>query len=180
MAARERLGIGADYYSLVFCSYIKYYRKKYLITNEQRSIFFNNAILVFFIQSIMFSLYLFGTSDRHRFRDYGFFLQVNFDICLTRFTNCLMMHMLSEPEIRQALMLWKYALNHAKVRSSMVDLYTRTCGDRFPLPEDPTQLTPELLEKAFKILKKYQVENKLACKHPIDPEVEFLLTKIDS
>lgn len=74
MAARERLGIGADYYSLVFCSYIKYYRKKYLITNEQRSIFFNNAILVFFIQAMMFSLYLFGTSDRHRFRDYGFFL----------------------------------------------------------------------------------------------------------
>lgn len=31
---RERLDIGADYYSLVFCSYIKYYRKKYMITKE--------------------------------------------------------------------------------------------------------------------------------------------------
>jgi hypothetical protein len=31
---RERLGVGADYYSLVFCSYIKFYRKKYMITPQ--------------------------------------------------------------------------------------------------------------------------------------------------
>lgn len=32
IAVRDRLDVGADYYSLVFCSYIKYYRKKYLIS----------------------------------------------------------------------------------------------------------------------------------------------------
>ena len=46
---RKRLSINANYYSLTFCSYIKYYRQKYLITSEQKSLFLFNAILVFSI-----------------------------------------------------------------------------------------------------------------------------------
>jgi len=31
---RDNLDIGVDYYSMVYCSYVKFYRKKYLITEE--------------------------------------------------------------------------------------------------------------------------------------------------
>ena len=70
---------------------------------------------------------------------------VSFDVALARFCNAFLMHMLIEPEIRQAIRLWKFATNHVKVKSSMSYLYMRTCGDRLPLPHDPAELTDELL-----------------------------------
>ena len=91
---------------------------------------------------MLFMLYLYDCSNDHRLTDEGYFIMVSFDGILTRLCNAFMMHMLSEPEIRQALQLWKFALNHVNVKSSMVDLYTRVCGDRLALPEDPALLTP--------------------------------------
>jgi hypothetical protein len=55
------------------------------------------------------------------------------------------MHMLSEPEVRQAIRMWKFVLNHGKARGSAVKLYQQTCGNAFPIPEDPKDVTPELL-----------------------------------
>jgi hypothetical protein len=104
---------------------------------------------------------------------------LNFDIVLTRFANAIMMHMLSEPEIRQAIVLWKYACNHVNATSSMTSLYMKLCGDRFPLPQNPDFLTDELLKKAFKTLKKYQIENRLNCKHPIEPDIEYIISRVD-
>ena len=124
-------------------------------------------------------LYLYDISVKQK-SDSQYFLMLYFDIVLTRFANAIMMQMLSEPEIRQAISLWKYVCNHIHVNSSMTDLYMRLCGDRFPLPSNPNYLTDELLKKAFKTMKKYQVENRINCRHNIDPEVEFLISKVDS
>ena len=103
-----------------------------------------------------------------------------FDVCLVRLTSCYVLHMVNEPEVRQALKICKYALNHTTAKSSMVDLYQRVCADRFPLPDDPALLTPELLEHAYKTLKKVQNELKLTCKHPVDADIEYLLGKVDN
>lgn len=43
----KRLNIEADYYSMTLCSFMKYYRDKYTITHEQKSIFFVNVVFVF-------------------------------------------------------------------------------------------------------------------------------------
>lgn len=104
----------------------------------------------------------------------------NFDIAVARTCNAILMHMLVESEVRQALKLWKYALNHVEVKSSMRDLYHRTCGDRFPLPHDPSLLTNEMLSKAFRNMKRFHSENNLICKHDLDENIEFLLSRVDS
>lgn len=44
-----------------------------------------------------------------------------------------------------------------------------------PLPEDPEHLTREMLTEAFSHLKKYQRDNRIYCRHGIEPETEFLL-----
>lgn len=93
----------------------------------------------------------------------GFFFMVSFDVALARFTNSFLMHMCVEPEVRQAIRLWKYTLNHQKITASMRDLYTRTCGDRMPLPKTLNELTDEVLTKAFQHLKNYQREKKMKC-----------------
>ena len=61
---------------------------------------------------------------------------MNFDIAVARFLNAMMLHMLIEPEIRQALQILRYSLNHLSVKSSMIDLYMKCCGDTHPLPRN--------------------------------------------
>ena len=102
-----------------------------------------------------------------------------FDVCLVRLTYCFVMHMVAETEVRQALKMCKFAINHTKVSSTMTDLYNRTCGESFPLPDDPALLTPELLETAYKTMKKFQNEHKNPCQHPLKPEIEFLVKRVD-
>ena len=71
--------------------------------------------------------------------------------------------------------MWKYVLNHGKARGSIIKLYKKTCGKMHPLPEDPEHLTREMLTEAFSHLKKYQRDNRIYCRHGIEPETEFLL-----
>jgi hypothetical protein len=59
-------------------------------------------MFVFFIQLILFLLFLITVSDSFKFED-GFFVMIAFDVSIARFCNVLLMHFLSEPEIRQAL-----------------------------------------------------------------------------
>lgn len=80
------------------------------------------------------TLILFDIQNDFKYNSEGFFLMGDLEVVTTRFTSAIVLHMVTEPEVRQALRLWKYAINHVKVQSSMVDLYTRLCGDRLPLP----------------------------------------------
>jgi len=70
---------------------------------------------------------------------------MHFDVMLARLLCAFLMHMLSEPEVRQAIRMWKFVLNHGKARGSAVKLYQQTCGSTFPIPDDPKDVTPELL-----------------------------------
>jgi len=53
-------------------------------------------------------------------KDEGFLAMMHFDVTLTRITLSFLMHMQSEPEVRQALKMWKYVLNHGKARGSII------------------------------------------------------------
>lgn len=44
-------------------------------------------------------------------------------------------------------------LNHGKARGSMIQLYKKTCGKKFPIPEDPKEITEDMLKQAFLHLK---------------------------
>lgn len=104
---------------------------------------------------------------------------MHFDILLTRILLSFLMHLQSEPEVRQSLRMWKYVLNHQKARGSIIQLYKSTCGKMHPLPEDPALISKEILIEAFVQLKKYQRDNQIHCRHSIDPNVAFLLTLCD-
>ena len=51
--------------------------------------------------------------------------------------------------------MWKYVLNHGKAKGSIIQMYKKTCGKMYPLPEDPKNLNDEMLSEAFQQLKKY-------------------------
>lgn len=135
---------------------------------------------MFFIQTVLLTFIWFDIQNNIKYNSEGFFLMADLEVVMTRFTSAIVLHMVSEPEVRQAITLWKYAINHVKVSSSMVDLYTRLCGDRLPLPEDPSKLTTELLNKAFKLMKKFQIEHRITCRHEVEAEVSFLLSRCDA
>jgi len=65
--------------------------------------FFMNAAVVFSLQLLLFTIYLYGISNKSRLDDVGFFLMTNFDIAVARTCNAILMHMLVESEVRQAL-----------------------------------------------------------------------------
>lgn len=114
----NRLNLEADYYSMTLCSFMKYYRDTYTITHEQKSIFFVNVLFVFGIQMFLLALSYYDliiTPD--------FLTMMHFDVFLTRLLCAFLMHMLSEPEVRQAIRMWKFVLNHGKARGSAVKLY---------------------------------------------------------
>lgn len=56
-------------------------------------------------------------------QDKGFLAQVHFDIQICRLLLSILAHLQTEPEVRQAINMWKYALNHGKARGSIIKLY---------------------------------------------------------
>jgi len=42
--------------------------------------------------------------------------------------------------------MWKFVLNHGKAKGSIIKLYRDTCGSEYPLPDDPKEITKEMLE----------------------------------
>ena len=138
--AMKKLELGADYYALSFCSFMKHYRDKHSITSEQKSMFFVNVCFIYGIQIFLLILAYYNMISLQIV--YGNFLTLmHFDITLTRILLSFLMHMQSEPEVRQALRMWKYVLNHQKARGSIIELYKSTCGKMHPLPEDPSLIS---------------------------------------
>lgn len=158
---------------MTLCSFMKKYKDSYSITNEQKSTYFVNVSFVFGIQLLLLALQFYDLTLDTAISQ--FLVMTHFDVMLSRLLCAFLMHMLSEPEVRQAIRMWKYVLNHGKARGSAVKLYQKTCGKTFPIPDDPKEVTPELLTQAFNHLKKYQREAGIKCSHEIKPEVEFLL-----
>jgi hypothetical protein len=152
--APEYLDVSADYYALSFCSMMKHYRKKARITQEQKASFFVNVLFIFLIQITLLALAYFNMTQQTT-KSGGFWVMVHFDIQVCRMVLSILAHLQSEPELRQALLMWRYVLNHGKAKGSIIDLYNACCGKQHPLPHDPHLLTREVLVEAFKHLKKY-------------------------
>ena len=51
------------------------------------------------------------------------FTMMHFDVVLTRLVCAVLMHLQSEPEVRQAMAMFKYVLNHSKVKTSAAELH---------------------------------------------------------
>ena len=63
------------------------------------------------------------------------------DVLITRLICAILMHLQSEPEVRQAMGMFKYVLNHAKVKIAVYDFYDEVCK-QFKTPNDfPPGLT---------------------------------------
>ena len=107
--------------------------------------------------------------------DEGFLTNWHIDIVLCRVMLGFLAHLQTEPEVRQAIKMLKYALNHGKAKGSVIDLYKKTCGKRFPLPENPQELTNKMLAKAYRHFKEYHRKLPIPCRHEIPSDVEFLL-----
>jgi hypothetical protein len=131
--APKKLQIGGDYYALSFCAFIKHFRDKHSITPAQKSMFFVNVSFIFGIQLALLTLAYYDMMVSLKTNG-NFLVMMHFDISLTRVLLAFLMHMQAEPEIRQALRMWKYVLNHGKARGSIIELYKKTCGRMHPLP----------------------------------------------
>ena len=140
----SKLSIGADYYALSYCSFIKHYRDKFNISNEEKSMFFVNCCFIFFMQV---GLVLLAYLDMTNFQidDGKWFVMLHTDTTAMRILLAYVSHLIAEPEIRQGLCMWKYVLNHYKAKGSFIELYKKTCGKMHPLPEDPKLITREIL-----------------------------------
>lgn len=171
---RARLDIGADYYALCYVTFIEYYRERYTITNEAKSIYIVNVVLVFSMQFILILIvYYYLTEETES--DNGWLAMMHFDVVVTRLICAFLQHMLSEPEVRQAIGMMKYVLNHSPARITIQELYKTACGSKQPVPDDPTQLNDEVLTKAFHSLKQYQIDEGIYCRHDVPIEIKFLL-----
>ena len=170
----KKLSIGKDYYSFAFVAMMRHYRHKCGITHEQRANFFINVLLIFGIQmTLLFLAYYDMTLQATD--DEGFLTSWHIDIVLCRVILGFLAHLQTEPEVRQAIRMFKYALNHGKAKGSVIDLYKKTCGKRFPLPENPQELTNQMLAKAYRHFKEYHRKLPIPCRHEIPSDVEFLL-----
>ena len=50
------------------------------------------------------------------------------DVIVTRLIVSFLMHMISEPEVRQAIRMLKYVINHSPAKGKIQDLYKLCCG----------------------------------------------------
>ena len=121
---RPRLELSDDYYALSYCTYIQYYRERYSISEEQKSLYFSNVLVIFTMQLLLiFSVFYF--INKEEYQDEGFMARMTMDVMVVRLLCALLMHLESEPEVRQGLAMFKYALNHQKVNGSIIKLSMR-------------------------------------------------------
>lgn len=114
-----KLQLGGDYYALSFCAFMKHFRDKHSITSEQKSMFFANVCFIYLIQILLLVLAYYDMMVQIKTKG-SFLTMTHFDVTLCKILLSFLMHMQSEPEIRQALRMWRYVLNHGKARGSII------------------------------------------------------------
>jgi hypothetical protein len=125
------LDIKQDYYSITFLTFIEHYRERFSITNESMSIYTVNLVTVFVFQMILMVMVYYymvkthlGNSINADLPGHGYFLvMMHHDVVTTRLIVSFLMHMNSEPELRQALLMLKYVINHQPARGKIQKLY---------------------------------------------------------
>ena len=146
------LDIKQDYYSVTFLTFIQHYRESFTITDESMSIYIVNVVTVFVLQMILVIFTYYFMVNKNEKEGY-YLVLMHHDVILTRMIVSFLMHMKSEPEIRQALKMLKYVINHQPAKGKIQKLYRQSLGKEFPVPDDPKLLTKEVLSQAFTRLK---------------------------
>jgi hypothetical protein len=75
----------------------------------------------------------------------GFMAMMHVDVMIPRLVCACLMHLLMEPEVRQALSMIKYVINHKKVRGSLITLTSKILKDKIFFLKDPTRKPSEYL-----------------------------------
>ena len=96
---RPRLDLSNDYYAMTFVTYIKYYRQKFNITAEQKSLYMINVMFIFIFQSVLLLAVYYNITEVQVSSE-KFTIMVYYDIMIVRIICAFLMHMLSEPEVR--------------------------------------------------------------------------------
>ena len=204
-----RMELSEDYYAVAFCTFIRYYQEKFQISAESRAIYVINVGFVFIMQLVLLGGIYYELTNEDSAEDGSItFTMMHFDVVLARLVCAVLMHLQSEPEVRQAMAMFKYVLNHSKVKTSAADLhksmvdYVDDLRKKLEEKSEKNECTADekaLLETLnkedfqwkhdsnpdektitdyFKQMKKFQVEVAfIPCKHPIQPELYYLLTR---
>ena len=93
----EVLEIEADYYSLAFVCFIKYYQKTHTITRLELSNTMYNVLFVFNMQMALIALICYDFAQ-----DFGF-IKCKMAVAISRFICAYLLHFAMEPEFRQSL-----------------------------------------------------------------------------
>jgi hypothetical protein len=162
----------------------------------------------------------------------GYMAMMHVDVMIPRLICAFLMHLLMEPEVRQALAMLKYVINHKKIRGSLVKLsdeifkkhiyflkdpakkpshylyvkysdiveklpsgegsvwctdhkgkkkmipLERIRASKFKISKIGSEISDEILQIAFVLLKRSQRILNIKCRHPIAPGIQFLRQKI--
>ena len=121
---RRPLELSDDYYALAFCSNITYYMQRYNITLEEQINYLINVLIIFVMQLVLvFSVFYFIVHEEGQSE--GFMAQMHIEVLVVRIVCAFLMHLESEPEVRQALAMFKYGLNQTKTKPTVIDLCRR-------------------------------------------------------
>ena len=79
-------------------TFIQHYYERFNISNENRSIYIVNVVLIFSMQVILMWFVWFWLTEENEKSPY--LSMMHFDVVLTRLLCAFLMHMKSEPEVR--------------------------------------------------------------------------------
>ena len=102
----ERLEIGDDYYVIAFCSTLN--KAKEQCPKLQQSGFLKYFYNVIFVCTMQLTLLSLVTLELY----YADIYACHFYILTSRFLCAVLLHMTIEPEVRQAILMYRYFVNH--------------------------------------------------------------------
>jgi hypothetical protein len=71
-----------------------------------------NVVQIFGIQILLMVLVYYSITENQKSSS-GFLMMLHLDVTVTRLICAFLMHLISEPEIKKAISLLKYVLNHS-------------------------------------------------------------------
>ena len=90
-----------DYYSVAWCTFIRYYREKHAITSEAKSIYLINVLFIFTMQAILLIGVYYQLTRENAVESGSISMSMmHTDVVFTRLVCAFLMHMQSEPEVR--------------------------------------------------------------------------------
>jgi len=111
---RKSLELDTDYYAASFCSNIVYYKNKYQINKSEQVIYVTNVLKIFILQILLLVSVWIYIKETNTSSSAGFMAAMHVDVLITRFVCAWLTHLICHKEVKQALAMFKYVLNHSK------------------------------------------------------------------